>query len=656
MTQQVAKTVDEAQEPVALPVAPTMQMVLAPPPESGVRIDFPGKLSVRSILGKLRPRVQRRLPSLSCGSAEDQARNLVVEGDNLQVMASLYRYRGQIDLIIADPPYNTGKDFRYNDRWDEDPNDPNPGEIVSVEDGGRHSKWMRFMAPRLEMMKAMLKPGGVCAVCIDDREIFRLGMMMDETFGEHNRLGIINWQKTYSAKNDSGHVSTATEYVLVYAKGRERAKTELLDRTDAMNARYRTPDNDPEPWKSGDLSARAHPKPEDYGIQSPFTGEIHYPSGNRRWGVKKTDIKAGLEAWGSPYVEMKDPRCTKSSLVLKDTMLQKGATREDDKLVTPPLIVEAAKERAQAIRDSQVWPRIYFQDGGKGRPSIKVYLKDVKKGRVPTTYWADEEYETPFVLDSQSWEHAESGHSQAGINELAAIVGPKHNFETVKPLKLFSKIIQLWCPLSGIVLDPFAGSGTTGHAILQLNEDTGASRRFILVEQSRPERGDAYARTLLAERLRRAITGKWAVGEQAPLPGGFTFKYSTTKVDRDAVLAMQREEMVDLILMSHWEAATRKGPMLTTLVHKDYKYLVAKDVANKGYFLVWEGPQAKTPLTAAALSDMIDEARDEGLSAPYHIYARKSHVLTPNVIFYQIPDEILKKIGFNDAFGIGDEQ
>jgi len=68
------------------------------------------------------------------------------------------------------------------------------------------------------MMKAVLKPGGVCAVCIDDREIFRLGMMMDETFGEHNRLGIINWQKTYSAKNDSSHVSTATEYVLVYAK------------------------------------------------------------------------------------------------------------------------------------------------------------------------------------------------------------------------------------------------------------------------------------------------------------------------------------------------------------------------------------------------------------------------------------------------------
>lgn len=280
----------------------------------------------------------------------------------------------------------------------------------------------------------------------------------------------------------------------------------------------------------------------------------------------------------------------------------------------------------------------------------------MKKGRVPTTYWADEEYEIPFSLDSQSWDHAESGHSQAGINELSAIVGPKHNFETVKPCKLFTKIIQLWCPPSGIVLDPFAGSGTTGHAVLQLNEDARAARHFILIEQSRPERGDAYARTLLAERLRRVITGEWAKGQQQPLRGGFTFKSSTTKVDRDAVLAMQREEMVDLILMSHWEATTRKGPMLTTLVHRDYRYLVAKDVTNRGYFLVWEGPQAKTPLTASALSVMIDEAQAEGLSPPYHIYARRSHIMTPNVIFYQIPDEILRKIGFNDAFGIGDEQ
>ncbi len=621
-------------------------------PESGIRVDYPGRRSVREILGKLRPRVQRRLPQFSCGTDDEQANNLVVEGDNLQIMASLYRYRGQIDLILADPPYNTGNDFRYNDRWDVDPNDPSPGELVSVDDGGRHSKWMRFMAPRLEMIKAMLKPGGVCAVCIDERELFRLGMLMDEIFYESNRVAIINWQKAYSAKNDSGHVSTATEYVLVYARGKDKAMTELLDRTDAMNARYRTPDNDPEPWKSGDLSAKAHPKPEDYGIQSPFTGEIHYPPGGKkgRWRNKRSDIQASLEEWGSPYVAMKDPHATLPSLVLKGTVLA------GDRLVTPPLVLQDARERAIAVRDGRVWPRVFFQVNGEGRPGLKNYLRDVKKGRVPTTYWADEEYTPPLNIGTQSWGHAESGHSQAGINELSSIVGPKHGFETVKPLKLFSKIIQIWCPPSGIVLDPFAGSGTTGHAVLDLNEETGASRHFILIEQSRPDRGDPYARTLLAERLRRVITGSWAIGSRQPIPEGFVFKTSTTQVDRAAVLATQREEMVDLILMSHWDVASRKGPMLTTLVHKGYRYLVAKDIAKKGYFLVWEGPHTRTPLTNAALSEMIAEARAEGLSAPYHVYARTSHVLTPNVIFYQIPDEILNKMGFNDAFGGGDGQ
>ncbi len=630
-------------------LSPTFQMTTAVLPESGIHIEYSGKVSTRFVLGKLRPRVQRRQNHLSCGSDNAQARNLVVEGDNLQVMASLYRYRGQVDLVLADPPYNTGNDFRYNDRWEHDPNDPDPGTLVTLEDGSRHTKWMQFMGPRLAMMKAMLKPGGVCAVCIDERELFRLGMLMDEVFGESNRIAIINWQKSYSAKNDSAHVSTATEYVLVYAKAKEKAQTALLERTEAMNARYSNPDNDPNgDWLPNDVNAKAHTKPEDYGIQSPFTGEIHYPAGSGRWRKRKADLKKCLEQWGSEFIEAKDPKASLPSLVLKGTVLQ------GNRLITPTSVLEEAKRHAIEIQENQVWPSLIFLAEGEGRPRLKRYLKDVKKGRVPTTYWADEEYDMPLVLDSQSWEHTESGHSQSGIKELAAIVGPKHAFETVKPLKLISKIIQIWCPPSGIVLDPFAGSGTTGHAVLNLNAETDATRRFILIEQSRSARNDNYARTLLADRLRRVITGDWQTGPQTPVPGGFTFKTSTSQIDRAAVLAMQREEMADLVLMSHWDVQTRKGPLLTTLVHKGCKYLVAKDIAQNGYFLVWEGPDTRTPLTMAALGAIAEEAKKEGLCGPYHVYARTSHVQSPNLLFYKIPDEILSKIGFNDAFGMGD--
>ena len=195
-------------------------------------------------------------------------------------MATLYRERGQVDLIVTDPPYNTGTDFRYNDRWEEDPNDPGIGDLVSADDGGRHTKWMRFMWPRLQMMRLMLKPGGVLAICIDHRELFHIGQMLDELFNERNRIAIINWQKSYTTRGDSGHVATTTEYILVYTRNEDSAKTRLLPRTDTINARYRNPDGDPRLWKSGHSGG---PNPEThksmvYGIQHPFTGDIIYPN------------------------------------------------------------------------------------------------------------------------------------------------------------------------------------------------------------------------------------------------------------------------------------------------------------------------------------------------------------------------------------------
>jgi adenine-specific DNA-methyltransferase len=179
--------------------------------EAGVRISFEGKNAARVIARKVQPRVVRKIAKYCVGTEEDQARNLIVEGENLQAMTTLYRERGQVDLVLADPPYNTGKDFRYNDRWDDDPNDPDLGELVSELDGARHTKWMKFMWPRLQLMKDMLKPQGILAICIDHRELFHLGQMLDELFREPNRIAIINWQRAYTPRNDSAHVSVATE-------------------------------------------------------------------------------------------------------------------------------------------------------------------------------------------------------------------------------------------------------------------------------------------------------------------------------------------------------------------------------------------------------------------------------------------------------------
>jgi adenine-specific DNA-methyltransferase len=121
----------------------------------GMVLNFHGKRTAQEIDKKVRPRQTQVVKKLCIGTPEGQARNMIIEGENLQAMVTLYKERGQVDLILTDPPYNTGQDFRYNDQWDTDPNDPELGQIVKMEDSSRHTKWMKAILPRLNMMKAI---------------------------------------------------------------------------------------------------------------------------------------------------------------------------------------------------------------------------------------------------------------------------------------------------------------------------------------------------------------------------------------------------------------------------------------------------------------------------------------------------------------------
>jgi len=601
------------------------------------------------------PVVLKPLKSKSIG-ADKQTGNMIIEGNNLDVMAALltggFSLRGQVDLCLWDPPYNTGNnDFRYNDNYYLSKKEvaaleskapvKEDWDIVSATDPSRHTKWLTFMEVRLRKAQELLKPSGVIVVCIGYQELFRLGVLMDELFGEENRLGVINWQTSYSAKNDSSHISTATEYVLVYANSKASAITGLLDRTAAMDARYSTQDNDPHPWADSDLSAKAHPKPEDYGIQSPFTGEMHYPPGTRRWGRKKSEVKRILEEWGSPYVELKDPRSTLPSLVLK------GSKLNGDGVATPKEIIRSARERAMVVRDSQIWPEIIFLSGGDGRPRLKKYLKDVKKGRVPMTYWAAEEYETPFELGSQSWDYLESGHSQAARNLLDAIVGTQHNFDTAKPLKLIEKIVQLWCPPGGLVLDGFGGSGTTGHAVLSLNNQIEDSkRRFILIEGGSGK--DRFCNTLTAERVRRVISGKWAIGKQPALEGGFTYYESGGRITRKIILEAAHMQLADIILQS-----ADVGDRIDCRVENPTGYIIGKTRKGNAIALVWRKTQV---LTNSIYMQVLAEAKKLKMRIPVIIYARANDAVhDDDYQFCIIPDKILAALGLTNENGDSSE-
>jgi adenine-specific DNA-methyltransferase len=617
--------------------------------EGGIRLAFSGKQAARQIARRVRPRTLTTVKSRSFGSIDEVGKNLLIEGDNLQSMVTLYKYRGQVDLILTDPPYNTGKDFRYNDRWDEDPNDDGLGDLVDADDTARHTKWLKFMWPRLQMMKAMLKPGGVLAICIDHRELFRLGQMLDELFGEENRLAIINWQKQTSPKNQDTGVSTMTEYILVYAKDRQRAKTGLLDRSEETASSYRNQDDDPlGPWSPSDstlMGASTHPG-QVYGIQNPFTGRLHYPQEGRCWRNERAKMKAAAEEWGSEYidVDLNDGR--------HPALLLKGA--QDPRSLKDPLsedgVVRAAKKRALQRR-AEPWPRFFWRADrsrtpGAGELRYKTYLGEVKAGVVPTTFWADDEFDL-LELGTTSWEHKESGTSEIGLKELNAIVGRGHGFDTVKPLGLITRLISIWCPTSGIVLDAFAGSGTTGHAVLELNARTGADRRFILIEQGRPESGDPYARTLTADRLKRVMSGKWRAGPREPLGSGFTYKRLSGKIDGAAVLRMARADMRDTVIFAHFNESRRRES-LTAIEDDSFAYLVAKNAENEGFFLVWDGPEKNTDLTREVYSAIVAEAKAAGITVGrYHVYARRWVYQRKTTSFYQIPDHILASFGLD---------
>lgn len=349
-----------------------------------------------------------------------------------------------------------------------------------------------------------------------------------------------------------------------------------------------------------------------------------------------------MEEWGSPYaqVDLKDGH--------PPALIIKGAPLPGSKDFKNHPILKKALAAATTIRERGTWPMAHWRDGGQGTFGMKKYLKDVKRGIVPTTYWSEDDYSDPLVLESMSWDHAQSGHSQAGVNELTAVVGKGHNFRTVKPMRLMKKIMQIWCKPDGIVLDPFAGSGTTGHAVLELNKEAGANRRFILIEQGNTENGDHYAKTLTADRLKRVITGNWKSGNRDPLGGGFRFfKLKREQVDANAVNALAREEMMDLLLASYWDRNDKGKSYLRRLPVGEHKHLFAVNSRNEGFFLIWTAPDHPSALTRAVFKEIVHEAESNGLTGRYHVYAMLAPYTGSDIEFYQIPDKVLEHIGFN---------
>ncbi len=169
-----------------------------------------------------------------------------------------------------------------------------------------------------------------------------------------------------------------------------------------------------------------------------------------------------------------------------------------------------------------------------------------------------------------------------------------------------------------------------------------------MIEQGRPEKGDSYAKSLTSVRLARAVDGQWASEEGVALGGGFRFVHLEKKVDAAALLAMEREEMIDTVIASYYDTSKKRGGSNLVSVAADaYRYLVAHNGDREGFFLIWEGPDKNTDFDEDVYEECAQEAVKADLKASYNVYARYNLYQTENVRLFQIPDRILIDFGLD---------
>ena len=322
--------------------------------------------------------------------------NLVIHDDNLNVMQRILDQGVSIDLMLWDPPYNTGlKSMVYDDR--------NPDYIG-------------FMRARLELAHKLLKPTGSIAIHIGHHALFKLGTLMDSIFGEKNRISTITWECSTAPKNQARGISNTADYVLIYAKDKARTYYGKIPRTEKMDAAYKYTDGNRQFYK-GSFFITDHQKysvegfstqssnsltsNRFFGIENPFTTAISYPPLGRVWRKSKESCIEILNQWGVNYIEV------------------------NNELVVAP---DQDRTTCKEILKNGPWPKIFFGKDGLTRPVQKVYLDEVIQNRVLGTYWRSEEFE-PI---SEALRHDVTGDNGLATKEVIAILGDGNLFDFPK--------------------------------------------------------------------------------------------------------------------------------------------------------------------------------------------------------------------------------
>lgn len=406
----------------------------------------------------------------------EQSENLIIEGENLQVLKLLSKsYREQIKCIYIDPPYNKDKDYVYKDTWRQDVKSywedaemiENGVQIdTNIENSGSyHSNWLNMMYSRLLIARQLLRQDGVIFISLDNNEIHHLRKLCDEVFGESNFIECITWNKRVP-KNDKG-IGNIHEYILVYVKD-SSLKHEFLMRKEGLEdidklINKLKSKKIPLPQAELELKKLYKKKDLDRGITLYNSLNDDY----RLWG-KINMSWPNADTFGPTY-DVLHPKTNKPVKVPDRGWRWKIDTFED-----AAGIKEGKYEEIKELHDgSFICGRIWFSKDEATQPSSITYFDEVES----------------FLLRSIL-----STKSDGGI-QLEKIFDGKSFFSYPKPTSILKILFDsITCNDQDLFMDFFAGSGTTGHAIVELNESDNKKRNFILVQfpEATEEKSEAF--------------------------------------------------------------------------------------------------------------------------------------------------------------------
>ena len=481
---------------------------------------------------------------------DNGSENMIIRGDNLEALKALLpRYEGRVKCIYIDPPYNTGNEgWVYNDNV----NDPKIkkwlGEVVGKEgeDLTRHDKWLCMMYPRLKLLQKLLADDGVIFVSLDFHEQPFMRLIMDEIFGASNYVSEIACVNKPSGRSDDKYIATAHESIIVYRKS-PLLTLGGFEPEEKITKRYNKRDTDGRLYREEDLRKRGtHDERTDRpNLFYPFffnqeTGELivggndeKTPDGFIRIEPMKSKDIQGTWRWGQD-------------------------TANAQKTYIHP----------RYMPNKQQWSLFEWE-----------YL-DERGAAKPTTLWDFKDV-----------------NSERGTEVFIKYLGfKKEDFPNPKPVGTIQRILQIATAGDDIILDSFAGSGTTAHAVLNMNKADGGHRKFILVEMM------DYADSITAERVKRVIRGH---GEGKNAVEGTGGNFSFYDLGEPLLVGDCLNEAVapEKIREYIWFMET-KQPYAPPSGGNPY-YLGKHN--NTGYYFYYE-PQRVTVLGYAFLSTIMEKA------------------------------------------------